>query len=61
MFYGIMIALGIFAGIASALIARALGITGTFEKAAVFAIAFVVVFGGYPFWTRRSAPTSSPS
>ena len=61
MIRGIMIALGIFAGIGSALVARALGITNTFGKAAVFAIAFVVVFGGYSLWLRKTAPASSPS
>lgn len=59
MIRGIMIALGIVAGIASALTARALGITGTFGKAAMFAIAFVVVFGGYSLWTRKRTPPPS--
>jgi hypothetical protein len=48
-------------GVASTLVARSFGITSTVGKAATFAIAFVLVFGGYSYWMRRSAPTSSPS
>jgi hypothetical protein len=61
MLKGIMLALGIFVGIASTLVAKSFGITSTVGKAATFAMAFVLVFGGYSYWTRRSAPTSSPS
>lgn len=60
MLKGIMLALGIFVGVASTLVARSFGITSTFGKAATFAVAFVVVCGGYSFWARRNARTSSP-